>query len=224
VNRLSITYRHFSFKLNASILGCLVLFLFSNCSDTPSDLSTYGKWFNQEHGYINEKFINKLSFRVQYKPIELMMLRELEANTAYSKEEIENLRESFGSSLYFLLEIAFDERAETINEDLLRITAKDYNAFAENVKHFAFNMESAVELSINGATIVPVIYHYERGFELGKKQRFLFAFQPPESINKEEVTFVFYDDIFKTGKNNFKFKVINEEVPPLPIDYKNESV
>ena len=87
----------------------------------------------------------------------------------------------------------------------------------------AFQFENNIELNIGGQNLSPIIYHYERGFELGKKQRFLFAFQIPEQISSEEATFVFYDNIFNTGKNNFKFSVIEEKTPQLPINIKSDS-
>lgn len=193
---------------------------FISCNKKLDNITEYKQWFNEEqNGSLKKKNIGNLNFTVQYRPVDLMVANELETGKPFDENKIIKLRESYGHSMYFLLEVGIPGQSGSgVNKDLLKSISDNYTDFADNVNLLSFKMDDYVELIVGEDTLSPTLYHYERAYELGNKQKFLFAFAVDNE--KEDATLVFYDEIFGTGKNNFKFNISEINVPELPV--KNE--
>jgi len=203
-----------------NIVLFICLFCFLACNNYhPKTKREYRAWFaNEDNGFLKKKQIGYLQFNVQYRPIDYMLLNELEEDKSYDKNQIDTLRKSYGSSKYFLLEVGIDDEDMTINEDMTRLMINNYKEFQELITTLAFDMKSKVSLQLGEDTYEPSIYHFERGYELGYKQRFVFAFAIPSESDKSEFTFVFDDDLFDSGINKFKFEALSNIIPSLPIE------
>ncbi len=203
----------------SSIFPCLWLLaivVFDQCNDRPRDLGSYQAWFNNpDNGFVKEKQIGYIRYRVYYRPVELMMLNDLDRNRSYTKTALDSIKATYGNSLYFMLEMAYAD--ESVSGDMLRHHYADYESYAQKVKELSFNIQPYINLAYDSDTVLPSLHHFERGYELGKRQRFLFAFPaPPKDIS--HFTFTYLDDLFKAGKLNFRFDAaIREQVPELPL-------
>lgn len=193
-------------------------FLLPGCSDSPKNLSEYAAWFKQEeNGFVKARYINNLSFKVQYKPVDLMMVSEIKNSKERSTLNLDSLRATYGESKYFILQIGPDQREERKSGDLIRNISADYAAYSDKVKYLSFYLKDQVTLICGKDTIPPDLYHYERSFELSPVQTFLFAFQSEEALKGKDMTFVYQDELFNAGKLNFSFHIDESEMPEIKI-------
>lgn len=64
-------------------------------------------------------------------------------------------------------------------------------------------LSSKAILEVENEEYSPIIYHLERGKEMTGRLTLIYTF---EAISADEVTFVFNDEVFNTGKLKYKFK------------------
>lgn len=198
------------------ILCALVV---QSCGQSMTE-NEYKAWFSDpENGFVKEKVVNDLRFGVQLRPVELMMLTELKQGEDILADQVDSLKASYGNSLYFLMEVSFEDAGKRRGADVVQSTVKSYNEFVEQVNRLSFELDDNVILVSGNDTIRPSLYHYERGYELGKKQSFLFAFPFNNEKTHEQVSFIYNDEVFKTGVNTFRFST-GKEIPEFPIVIK----
>lgn len=198
-----------------SIICCVF-----GCTPQADSIPEYKAWFNDpENGFLKEKYINNLRIAVQHRPVDYMLINEVKGWPEDTPVPLDSLRHSYGNSSYFFMEVGFDERSESKSGDLMKDRSITYQEYTEQVNDLSFGMQDNVWLIMNGDTFYPTLYNYERGYELGKKEGFLFAFAGVPVTNKE-ARFVFYDEIFNTGFNSFQFKLDEKNFPQLPIKNK----
>lgn len=191
--------------------------LMYSCSQQPKDINDYISWFaKEETGFVKRKQLNNLTYTVQYRPVDLMIINELKTLNNPQKDDIDSLKKNYGHSKYFLLEISPDNKGQN-SGNLIKNFSTDYESYKEIVEELAFNIQEQVELIIEGDTLAPRIYHYEQGYELSSNQRFLFAFQTKEKIKANEMTFIYNDHLFGSGRLKFQFNLKNSNIPSLPI-------
>jgi hypothetical protein len=77
------------------------------------------------------------------------------------------------------------------------------------IKELSFGMKDRISLVIGKDTLAPSLYHYERGFELGNHQRFLFAF-PKGKEAAESFQVIYNDEIFSSSLLKFSFSDTND--------------
>lgn len=206
--------------MNKYLTLFLVVFLFVNCKPRVNNIAEFKSWFNDpENEFVKEKYVNDLKFSVQYRPAELMICNELK-DLKKGQSSLDSLKRTYKNSLYFLLEIGFDEREKKKQGDVLLKDIHTYEQYVEKVNYLSFQLENNTWLVVGKDTIPPSLYHFERGYELGKKQTIMFAFPYSGSINKKDMAFFFNDDAFKTGLNIFKFNIDSTKQPELPYTTK----
>jgi len=201
------------------IFYILIIALASSCRPKVKTMAEYKAWFNDEkNGFVKEKYVKGLKIRVQYKPVDLMIVNELRAATAISEKELDSIKKEYGNSLYFMMEAGYDEREKEQGNDIIKENNTDYASYTEKVKILSFNLQNNVWLVSGKDTVHSTLYHYERGYELGKKEAYLFAFPNTLKFNNSHVIFVFYDELFNTGINNFQFDTNKKNLPQLPLN------
>ena len=196
----------------AFLLSGILLASCSGISDSPDE---YRQWLNQpKNGLIRSKQFNNLVFTAAYKPADYFVLKEVE-ELPHSKELVDSVRKMYGNSIYVILEIAY---ADDISGDLLQHGIVSYSEYGQRVHEYAFGLKDNAQLKLNGDTLRPAIYHFERGYELGKQQRMIFAFEPESALESSfDCTFTFYDKVFGTGKHHFTFEVDPANIPGIPV-------
>ena len=199
------------------ILVVAALLLLDGCVSDTIDRNEFRRWFyNTDNGLIKIRNVNNLTYTVQYRPIELMVLNEIKG-IDISQSFLDSLKDTYGSAEYFMLQIGPSNQEGVMNEDLLKSDSRDYEAYAAKVKSLAFHMQDKVTLIIDSDTLQPSLFHFEQGFELSAKQRVLFAFQPTSDFNHGKMQFVLNDNLFGAGIMKFKFSINKSQLPSLPI-------
>lgn len=199
------------------IFLCFCFIPLMSCTSEPSTIAEYKLWFSDEkNGYIKTKEINNLIFKVQYRPVDLSLLNEIDPNRTYNLQEIDSLRNTYSNSLYFILEVSL-KQVSAIDKSLILQQSKDYLATVEKA---SFGINENIRLITPSDTIKPSFYHYENGYELGSRERFIFAFKKKEGIEWNEMIFSYEDEFFSASTLNFKFDIREDILPKLPIKIK----
>ncbi|MDF2456584.1 MAG: hypothetical protein K0R51_2577 [Cytophagaceae bacterium] len=173
----------------------------------PKDLREYRTWFgNPENGFVKTHTWHDLDYNVYYRPSDLMAAYELDEEEKHTDKEVDSLIKSYDESYYFLLELSAKEGVnlewnETENGE------KGYEAL---IKELSFGMKDRISMVVNKDTLEPSLYHYERGFELGNHQRFLFAFPKDKEKEKESFQIIYNDEIFSSSILKFSFSDTND--------------
>ena len=196
------------------LLTCNMLI---GCDDKPQDIGEYKSWFTDiRNGYVKEIVIKDLTYSVQYRPRELMMLNDI-IGQDLSVNVIDSIRETYGNSEYFLLEIGPGQKLGDATGDLIKNYSYDYESYASIFNELAFHADENVLMIVGTDTLAPTLHHYEQGFELGTSQKILFAFHPAITSDNTDVVFIYDDEVFGAGRLRFKFNIDRSEIPQLPI-------
>lgn len=198
--------------MKISFLPAILLIIsLASCRQNLESKSDYLSWFaDDRNGLTKKQTVNGIDFIVTYRPTEVLLMQELDLSRDYSENEIKQIRSSYDSSLHFLMEISFPK-------DYAIKNSTDQSTFLKFFQELAFGIEDKVELITPDGIYPPAFFHYERGYELAKKERFLFSFMKPDAKNFKEITFQYKDDLFNTSVLNFTFDLKNIEAPELPI-------
>lgn len=197
----------------------LVLFGLYGCAGNPDTPAEYFAWFGQEeNGFIKTRSINGIEYTVHFRPVELQILRELDQTSlTVSPAFLDSLKASYGKSLNFILEIGLADGDGKVLANAAHIHENPLQVLQE----LSFSMQEQVELEVGENTYVPSLFHFERGYELGKKERFLFSFPVPEKDMDKPFIFRYEDKFFGGSLLNFSFDVTDKNIPPLPVKVKS---
>ena len=194
----------------------LLVLIWSGCAEQPKTIQAYKAWFlNPDHGYVQTKEVAGIHYSVQYRPGQLMILNEMNSKIK-TRKMVDSMVASYGESKYFVLELSLADNAKSQDHDILKAASAGYKNFADNINYLSFHLEKETWLIVDQDTLSPSLYHFERGYELGNKQSFVFAF-PAKNAANAEMKFVFNDAVFNTGTNTFKFKP-TPDIPDVPIN------
>jgi len=196
----------------------LITFTLLGCKQAPTNLSAYKNWFaSTENGYVKTRQVGQLEYKVMYTPAEYLVSNNLSDQQVYTQDALEAQLAAYSTGRNFILQVGFNTPEPAAGEALIAAQAASYEQYAERIQNLAFKLKERAKLVAGGDTCAPTIYHYERGFELAKRQTFLFSFPAPTASS--EFTFIFDDPLFETGLNKFHFGAL-APIPPLPINYQ----
>lgn len=195
---------------------CFILLLTSilvSCNNRRLSKQEYRQWFDADRGFIKEKQISNINVLVQYRPIQLHMMNEIESDKEYTTQDLAKIQKSYGSSKYFMMEVSLSEK---LKEEL----EGNYSKYTELLEAMAFDMQRKVKLKVKNKIYSVGLYHYEPNYELGNKKRFLFAFECPEESKGLPMTLVYSDELINAHNIKFKFEVDESNLPELPVKIK----
>lgn len=202
-------------KYNFYLLFLILYVLIQGCGKKQVEtLAEYRSWYgNPENGYVKEKTLGGLVFTVQYRPVELEMLNELNEGISYSQQQIDSLKKKYEGSNYFVMEVRVKD-PEGAGEGVLYRSEEFMNNFNQTVEKLSFGMGERFFLETKTDTIYSSVYHFERGFELGERQRFVIGF--PDKKIEGPITFVYNDDLFHVSILKFQFETDKLKKMALP--------
>ncbi|WP_378185628.1 hypothetical protein ACE939_10995 [Aquimarina sp. W85] len=182
------------------LLLFITLFLLSACStttfDSKEELWEYLK--TEEHGYLQNKTVNGVSFSLVYKPTDLIVDQMLgdDRNTA----TIDSLRQHFDRYLYFNLSMSKNE------QELLSNVAGNKQRFGAMVNELAFGMHSKIHMITPAKdTIAMTDYIYPRMYGMSGATTLLLVYPKEKNImESQEINLTIEDLGFYTGEVKFK--------------------
>lgn len=208
------------------LLQFLLIFMLScNSKDMP-DLFTsssknhkeelkkddYIEWCcNRDNGLIVDKTINKLTFSLQYKSPEYVIVAELKEDFK-NKEKLNEAIENNNQWQYFTFRISSDQ----FTGDIIQYNLKSNNEFSDRINYLTFNVQNDFSLVCCKDTFPCLIYHLERNFGSAPYCNMLLGFENPglDSLGNCDRTLIYNDRVFNSGI--IKLTVTSDAISNLP--------
>ncbi len=196
-----------AFKL--FLWSIITLFSFSACQQTvlPADLVKYV--VNPDNGLRKQKSIGDVNVDLQYKPVGYMIANEFRKNNI-DASQYKNRASELSGLQYYNLKLS-------INQPGVDVTS--YNVFdevaqQERLYYLSFGMQHDMHLIQGQDTLRPVLYHFERSYNLSKERTFVVAFEEQDFKHQEDKTFILDIPEFQTGP--IKIKIRKDDLQKTP--------
>lgn len=155
--------------------------------------AAYINWVdNPENGLISTKDIGNYSFKLQYKPVEYLVIKELK-DIHPQHTEFDTLKSAYKNLNYFNFSIKGQK-------DILKENIYSYDDYDRRVQYFAFKMQEDLMLVDGSDSLRPVFFHFERDYALSPELRFVLAFPPSKTRSGKDKILIFNDKILGTGR------------------------
>jgi hypothetical protein len=191
------------FQILIAVIGSFVMF---GCKETLTP-EEFTAWFeNEENGFIFNQTIDSFSYKIQYRPNELMSL------IAYKGDNNQNLsvlKREFSEDWYFKLNICeIDKKKDALKTNLG--SESDYfkrvHFLSEEIKENAFLILQSND------TAWCTLHVYERTYNINPCQTLLFSF--PKSKAQGISKFILYDKVFSGKPIEFDVDQIDRKKYP----------
>lgn len=192
--------------LGLSLFGFL---LFSACKNEvlPSELVGYVA--NPENGLHKIKTVGDLKVDLQYKPLAYMISNELRKNDIPQSAFQQRASELDGLQ-YYNLKLSVDQPGK----DITNYEVYDDAAQQNRLYYLSFGMKQDISLVQGQDTLKPVLYHFERSFNLTKHRTFVVAFKEHDLEHQLDKTFVLESPELGTGP--IKLKIQKDDLQNTP--------
>lgn len=166
---------------------------------------------NPINGYILNKSVNGVEFKIIYRPTDLMVAQEIDSYR--NTKLIDSLREKYNKHYYFNLSLSKNNKA------LLSQQMKDQQEFGAMVKKLSFGMNQNIFITTKEKDTVRMSdYIYPRLYGLSKNTSMLLIFPKKDIENSEHIKLTIKDIGFQTGEVSFKYNTqILKNEPTLAL-------
>jgi len=199
-------------KTGTIYLFALVVTLLTCCTTTQQSMTIeeYLHWVNDEdNGFVKKKYVNGMEIKVKYLSPHYLAYREFTKDALLTASDKDSLINLYKSSLNFVLTLGPDERKGK-GQDIAYRDVSNYLEYKTRVKALNFDIEKSVMLNTDGTEFLPVLSAMENIYSLDTKKNIVLAFVPDvgnenQFYHSEKVGFVYEDQLFGLGVNNFVF-------------------
>lgn len=149
---------------------------------------------------LTKKYLDKgLQLSTVFKPAEYSALMQLSGDSDYDKEYSIALKEQEGS-------LRFDFRIQALDDgyDILKDTLPP-ELYLERIEYLTGAFSREFSLVVNGDTISPSLFHFERTFNMIPYNNFLLGFDLNREDVNSDVVLIYSGDLFQVGVQEFKF-------------------
>jgi len=166
------------------------------------------EWIDEHKPYLaSEKQIGKLNFAVLYKPLDYMILSDIDSLNAETylakKKEYDNLQ-------YYIFSIGLNS-----NEgDLLKSGLNTSLDYTQLIEYMSFELQHDLKLFDGNIELPCTLMHFERTFGLRPYVNFMVAFERTKNTDNAEKTLVYDDKLYKVG--TVKLKIKKEAITSIP--------
>jgi hypothetical protein len=169
---------------------------------------------DESNGYIQEKSVNGIDFKLMYRPTDLLVSQEL--GDSITANRVKTLREKYSMYLYFTLSMSKN------NQELLSAVPKGRNEFGAMVNQLAFNMDEKVHLFTKSKDTIELLdFVYPRLYGMGNSTSIMFVYPRNKDFLKEDyLNFTIEDIGLDTGE--IKYKLLTKDIALEPkISFKD---
>ncbi len=177
---------------NGLLYTCLVVLL-SACGPGSLEPNAYVEWVeNPDKGLSVQKEFGELVFRVQYKPLDYVVLQEQGINA--SGEALEAARKEYEGLQYFNFRIQLKNGGNVLSYR----TATEAEGMAR-IPYFSFSLKNDLKLLEDGQELPCVLFLFSRNYNLAPTLDFALGFEASPSGNRVDKIFRYEDKIFGLG-------------------------
>ncbi len=194
-------------------LGLVVLFLQGCQSDVkPVDLVKFVR--SADNGLHKQKSIGPLLLDVQYRPVDYVIANEFRKNNI-DPDAYQNRKKELDGLQYYNLKIGFTGNTQM---DITKYGIQNDTEQQERLYYLSFHMKHDIRMIQGQDTLAPVLYHFERSFDLSNHRTFVVAFEEPDQEHSNDKTLLLDTPILATGPLKIKFKKDHiKNIPNLKI-------
>jgi hypothetical protein len=174
----------------------------------------YVDWNAEEKQLVYNKELDEYEFTVKYIPAELIVIREMRADTGAVDKKIfgEQVREK--ENLHYLV---FKMKAHH-TDDILKKISYSAGEYSGVVQYMSFDIQKDLKLIENGDTLSCVLCHFERSYGLSPYCSFVLGFEKmKKSSTINDLIFLYEDKILNVGPVKILIKKEDLEDMPKPI-------
>lgn len=192
----------------------LLMLLFAigllSCEQTvqPIDLVRFVN--HPENGLAKTKTIGALKVELKYKPLDFLIANELRTNQI-EEERYQNHYQELEGLQYYNLKLSLPQLP---NQNITTYQVKNDEGLQERLYYLSFKMKEDIRLVQGTDTLAPVLYHFERSYDLAPHRTFVLAFDETNPEKTVDKTFVLDAPIFGTGP--IKIKIRAEDLNDIP--------
>ena len=199
-------------KVLKLLVAIVVLNLFHACTGineaTPIELVRYVN--KVENGLNQKKRIGNVEVAVKHKPLSYVISNDLRRNDI-TKKEYDAKNSQLSGLQYYNLEL---DIKDTPGVDITNVNVTDREALQERLYYLSFHMKHDIKLVQGQDTLAPVLYHFERSYDVSNHRTFVLAFEENAMNNAVDKTFVLDSPILGTGPVKLTFK--EEDLKSVP--------
>jgi len=135
-------------------------------------------------------------YKLQYRTPEFMALIEL-GNSNFSTSEFNEIADKYQEIDYYLLTIQGKKSSSFIEKKQL-------------INHLSFDFKHQINQVTKYDSIIPVLYHFENGFDALGEFRCLLGFTK-QGINDKQIAIKFFDN-----DKNIEFMISSQAIASIP--------
>ncbi len=195
-----------TFYLGIGLTLCLCIF-FGERPLPPSKLMNYVK--DPDHGLHKTRQIGPLKVDLQYQPTSVVIANELRQDEI-DRAQYEERAQKLEGLQHYLLRLSVDEPGSNISNYAIEHAQEEQ----ERLYYFSFLMKNDIRLVDGRDTLAPVLYHFERSYDLADHRTFVLAFERRDQDDEKTKTFIIEPEYFLTGP--IKMKIKAEDINKVP--------
>lgn len=173
----------------------------------PSELAKFVQ--DPKNGLHKVKTVGPITVDLQYKPISFVVVNEFRKNEI-SKAEYQDRHRSLQSLQQFNLKLSINKSGQDITTFGLS-NASDQQG---RLYYLSFGMKDDIRLIDGQDTLAPVLYHFERSYDLAGHRTFVLAFEAKEESQHKDKTLVFDSRVLETGP--IKITIEEKDIKKIP--------
>jgi hypothetical protein len=188
------------------------------CACHPSVIYEPRRYVNYlmdpDNGLIKEKSIAGVKIRVRYLPSEYIAYTILKGKPG-SQAFKDSVRSVYENSVTFLMTIGPDD---TESFDITRVGISNYGEYTDRMEEMLFYMQQRIQLLSQDSAHRPSITRMENINAQANSRDFIVVFgsdrQSESDLRKNDMCFIYNDELFDTGINKFLFRERNIRALP----------
>ena len=197
------------------ILIALALITVAGCQQKVSPKSYVSYCRDSKNGLIKQKNIGDVTVKVDYMPLDLIAINELKRNNI-TEQEINDIKSTYGNAQYYHMQIKMSDNPE------VNITNTHVNTeldLEKRLNYLSFQMQRDIALVESGDTLKPIMFNFERSYDVSEFRSFMVAFETPQKPSAADKTFILDTPVLRTGPIKFTFSQKDiSSLPPLKFN------
>lgn len=187
------------------LMGLLISFLLISCEQglAPNELRQFVN--EEQNGLIQKKTIPPLAMEVLYKPIDYVVAQE-NKRSKLTKKVYEDRVEELAGAQYYNLKLTipnFKERQATDPQFLY---------------YLSYQMKEDIQLIEGRDTLRPILYHFERSFDVAPYRTFVLAFEEQDKELVSDKIFLLDSEKLGTGRMKVRFSLNDlKNIPTIKL-------
>ena len=194
------------------VLSLLVIFILLGFGcDKALEVKEYVQFIkNPDNGLKKQKKVGAIIADLQFKPVPFIIANELRKHNInatefnFRKKELQGLQ-------YYNLQLGVDP---SLNKNITTYNSNSLEDQQERLYYLSYQLKNDIRLIQGTDTLAPILYHFERTYDISNHRTFVLAFEEKEYSSILDKTLIIHSPILGTGP--FKLKIKASDLQNIP--------